>query len=468
MKKLNRKSVPNVLERPIRIVQFGEGNFLRGFVDWMVDILNEKTNFNGNIQIVQPLPNGMGTYINEQDGLYHVILEGVENGENTQKTRLISSVKGVINPYRSYQEFLALAENPDLEFIVSNTTEAGIVFDGNDHSEEILPNTFPGKLTVLLYHYFNYFGEYHPKELKVLPCELIEKNGDTLKDCVLKYIELWSLSRDFAQWVESAVIFCNTLVDRIVPGFPKENIKTIKEKLAFNDNLVVKAEPFHLWVIEGPETLKDHLRFKNAGLNVIFTDDLAPFRTRKVRILNGTHTAMVPIAYMNGFTEVREVVQNEGMREFLNQIIFKEIIPTLEMPKDELETYANEVLERFKNPFVQHKLLDISLNSISKFKVRVLPSILSYLERFHKVPEGLAMAFAYLIVFYKGSHASQKIPIMDDITVISFFKEAWGIKDTGLVVGKILSNETLWGVNLDKKVLLSDFIKEKVMAIAND
>ncbi|WP_422858436.1 tagaturonate reductase [Flagellimonas sp. S174] len=467
MKKLNRKTVPMVPERPIRIIQFGEGNFLRGFVDWMVDILNEKTHFNGNIQIVQPLQKGMGAWINEQEGLYHVLLEGIEKGIKTQTTRLITSIEGVLNPFENYQAFLELAENPDLEFIVSNTTEAGIVFDEKDDNPKTLPKTFPGKLTALLHQHFISFDRYPPKELKILPCELIEKNGDKLKECVLKYIELWNLSKDFVQWVERSVIFYNTLVDRIVPGFPKENIQAIQEKLDYEDNLVVKAEPFHLWVIEGPKKLEDLLRFKEAGLNVVFTNDLTPFRTRKVRILNGTHTAMVPIAYLNGFKEVREVVEDEKMAKFLDQIIFKEIIPTLDMPKEELETYAYEVLERFKNPFIKHKLLDISLNSISKFRVRVLPSILNYLESYKQVPEGLAVAFTYLMVFYKGEHASQSIPIKDDETVASFFKEAWSSKDVELTISRILSNEALWGINMEKEVLLTNFFKKKIMAITN-
>lgn len=455
-------------ERPIRIIQFGEGNFLRGFVDWMIDILNEKTNFNGNIQIIQPLQKGMGEWINEQDGLYHVLLEGLEKGSKIQTTRLITSASGVLNPFENYKAFLELGENPHLEFIISNTTEAGIIFDENDHSSTSLPKTFPGKLTALLYHHFISFNEHPPNELNILPCELIEKNGDKLKECVLRYIELWSLSKKFAQWLEHSVVFYNTLVDRIVPGFPKENIKTIQEKLGYEDNLVVKAEPFHLWVIEGPTELKDILPLNEAGLNAIFTNDLTPFRTRKVQILNGTHTAMVPIAYLKGFKEVRDVVEDKKMIEFLNQIIFKEIIPTLDMPKKELDTYAHEVLERFKNPFIKHKLLDISLNSISKFKVRVLPSVLTYIEKYHKVPQGLATAFSYLIVFYSGQYDSQIIPINDDQAVTAFFREALNTDDLELAVNTILSNESLWDQNLIEKTLLSIFLKEKVKDILSD
>lgn len=465
MKKLNRTTVPKVPKRPVKIIQFGEGNFLRAFVDWMVDVLNEQTDFNGNIQIVQPLERGMDKIINSQNGLYHVLLEGVEQGQKVQKTRLITSVEGVLNPYEDYQGFLKLGENPNLEFIFSNTTEAGIEFDENDKSSNKTPKSFPGKLTGLLYNRFRYFDGDPPKELTIIPCELIDRNGERLKECVLKYAEYWSLPLQFKEWIEKKVVFCNSLVDRIVPGFPSNQIDKIQEQIGYEDNLVVKAEPFHLWVIEGSEEIGQKLDFKKAGLSAIFTKDLKPYRTRKVRILNGAHTVMVPIAYLNGFTEVRETLENEELRAFLNRIIFEEIIPTLDLPREELDTYANEVLERFGNPFIKHRLLDISLNSISKFKVRVMPSIITYLERYKKVPEGLASALAYLIVFYRGEHAAQRIPIRDDETVVSFFKEAWDMHNTERTVDRILSNEALWGMNLSQKVVLSDFVKEKTKAL---
>ncbi|MEM8764677.1 MAG: tagaturonate reductase [Bacteroidota bacterium] len=454
MKKLNRETISSVPKRPVKIVQFGEGNFLRGFVDWMVDILNEQTDFNGNIQIVQPLPQGMETLINQQQGLYHVVLEGLEKGNKVQNSRLITAVEGVLNPYEAYKDFLSLAENPDLRFIVSNTTEAGIVFDAEDVNYASVPKTFPGKLTALLHHRYQFFRGTPPGKLYILPCELIDTNGTILLKCIRDYTELWSLGEDFKNWLQNEVYFYNTLVDRIVPGFPRDTITEVQNKLGYEDQLVVKAEPFHLWVIEGAPQIEQELDFKQANLNVVFTQDLSPYRTRKVRILNGAHTAMVPAGYLNGFKEVREVAENETMAAFLYQIIFQEIIPTLDMPKAELESYAHEVLDRFRNPFIKHRLLDISLNSISKFKVRVLPSILKYMETFKEVPEGLITALYYLILFYKGEFEGNEIPLKDDEKHISFFKTAWNQENEESFLDKILSNEELWGETLFHRKLL--------------
>ncbi|BFP42004.1 tagaturonate reductase [Flavobacteriaceae bacterium GF1] len=459
---LNRTTVVTVPERPVKILQFGEGNFLRGFVDWMIDILNEKTDFNGDVQMVQPIPKGMGEAINGQEGLYHVLLEGMDQGKNVQSTRLITSVKGVLNPYQDLEGFLRLSENPHLEFIVSNTTEAGIFFDRNDTAPSSLPNSFPGKLTLLLNHRFHYFKGNPPTPLTVLPCELIDRNGERLLDCILQYSEHWTLSEAFKKWISETVVFCNTLVDRIVPGFPKEFIHDIQNSIGYMDTLVVKAEPFHLWVIEGPAGVQERLPFDKAGLNVVFTDNLTPYRTRKVRILNGAHTIMVPVAYLNGFTEVREVMEDEKMGTFLKEIIFNEIIPTLDMPQTELEIYANTVLDRFRNPFIRHKLLDIALNSVSKFRVRVLPSILNYMELHKEVPKGLATAFAYLLVFHRNP---QNMAIKDDSTTISFFKTVWKMDNVELAVHKILSNKALWGMDLAQKEPLSDFIKQRVKSL---
>lgn len=461
MKELNRKTLGHLPTRPIKIVQFGEGNFLRAFVDWIIDLLNEKADFNGDVAVVQPLQQGMGALINQQDGLYHVLLEGLSKGKTIQKARLISCLSSVVNPYDDYYNYLKLAENPDLEIIFSNTTEAGITFEEESLVAGQCPKTFPAKLTLFLHHRFGYFEEHPPQNLVVLPCELIDKNGEKLKECILNYARLWQLSTSFTYWVNNDITFCNTLVDRIVPGFPKTNIDHIQQKLGYNDQLIVKAEPFHLWVIEGPKWIENRFGFKKAKLNVILTDNLEPYRTRKVRILNGAHTAMVPYGYLHGFEQVREVVENEKAGEFIRNIIFNEIIPTLDLPKTELETYANEVLERFKNPFINHLLLDISLNSVSKFRVRVLPSILVFIDRYGEVPKGLVNAFAYLLLFYKGERNGQTIALNDEATNIEFFKRAWSMESVEAMVTTILGNETFWGRDLAKISNLSKtLIKE--------
>ncbi|HRI79822.1 MAG TPA: tagaturonate reductase, partial [Cyclobacteriaceae bacterium] len=309
MKKLNRKGV-STISRPVKVLQFGEGNFLRAFVDWIIDNLNEKTGFNGNVCVIQPIQNGMGNKVNEQDGLYHVVLNGISNQKATREIRLITCVEGVTNPFLDFQAYLDLAVNPDLKFIVSNTTEAGIVFNPKDTNPDTLSESFPGKLTTLLYHRFKKLSATPESGLILLPCELVEKNGLLLRTAILQYIDHWHLPDAFKKWIIENNTFCNTLVDRIVPGFPKETINEIKEETGFDDNLVVMAEPFHLWVIEAPSHVQEVLPTAKAGLQVIFANDLTPYRTRKVRILNGAHTAMVPVAYLNGLRTVRESIED--------------------------------------------------------------------------------------------------------------------------------------------------------------
>ncbi len=462
MKKLKLNTVIDSSKKPIKVLQFGEGNFLRAFTDWMLDIINEKTDFNAGIQIIQPIKNGMGELINAQDGLYHVLLEGIENSKKIQTFRLITCVNGVTNPYEDYSAYLALGENPDLEFIISNTTEAGIEFNSEDKNFSIPPKTFPGKLTALLYHRFRHFNSSPPKGLTILPCELIENNGLKLKECVLQYIELWSLPESFKEWIEHDIWFCNTLVNRIVPGFPGSRIEKLHEVLGYKDHLIVNAEYFHLWVIEGPEILKEQLYINPSGLNIIVTNQLETYRTRKVRILNGAHTAMVAYGIMNGLQKVRDVIEDQTAGQFIKDIIFKEIIPSLETPNQAMEIYAKDVLERFQNPFIQHYLSDISLNSISKFKVRVLPSLLSFINKFDKIPEGLATAFAYLLLYYRGEYRNLKITLRDDEEVIAFFQKTWQLGDITLSLNTILSNKSLWGLNLNEVKYLSDYLLSKI------
>jgi len=447
MKPLNRQNI-DVPNRPIKVIQFGEGNFLRGFVDWMIDLMNEKTDFNGDVQVVQPLPQGLGKMLNGQDGLFHVLLQGIQAGEIIQENRMITCVRGVNNPFDDYQKYLELGENPALKFMISNTTEAGITFDPQDRSFERLPSTFPGKLTALLYHRFQTFSGDGSKGLIMIPCELIDKNGIQLKEAILKYANLWDLSKDFSDWVEKHNVFCNTLVDRIVPGFPKDNIKGVQKELGFEDNLVVMAEPFHLWVIEGSENLEEIFPAVEAGLQVKFVKDQSPYRTRKVRILNGAHTALVPVAYLHGLRTVRESVEDKTIGEFIKNTIYKEIIPTLDLPKEELEQFASDVLDRFRNPFIHHELISIALNSVSKFKVRVLPSLLEYHKKTGLWPQNLTKSLAALIKFYSGKTGQETIPLKDDAYVLEFFKKVWQEEDLSFIVSETLARTDFWGEDL--------------------
>ncbi|MGB5820373.1 MAG: tagaturonate reductase [Saonia sp.] len=450
MKQLNRANAHLQYERPIKILQFGEGNFLRGFVDWIIDLLNEKTDFSGDIQIVQPIEKGLASLINEQDGLYHVIVEGILNNRPIQDSRLITCVRGAIDPYENYTDYLALGENPHLKFIISNTTEAGITFDENDSDPKTLPRSFPGKLAALLYHRYTCFKGSANAGLTILPCELIEKNGEKLIACILQYCDYWKLPHTFKDWVLQHVISYNTLVDRIVPGFPKESILEIQKRIGFEDKLVVKTEPFHLWVIEGPDDIQEILPFEKAGLNVKFVDDLGPYRTQKVRILNGAHTAMVPIAFLKGLRTVKDSIENDEIGTLVHQIIAEEIIPTIDLPEHELRDFTASVMERFKNPFVTHELISISLNAISKFKVRVMPSLLENLKSTRTLPKGLIKAFSYLLVFYKGTYGNVEIPLNDDPEVIAYFSKAWNAKDLDSTIHTLLCNEAFWGQDLTK------------------
>jgi tagaturonate reductase len=372
----------------------------------------------------------------------------MQDGEIFSEERLITCVSHVTNPYNDFERFLKCAENSDLKFIVSNTTEAGIYFDETDQDPTKLAESFPGKLTQFLYRRFKFFKGDDEKGLIFLPCELIEKNGDSLRKSMISYCDLWKLPSDFKDWIMVRNIFCNTLVDRIVPGFPKETIYEIQQTLGYEDNLVVQAEPFHLWVIEGPKIVEQLLPTQQAGLQVKFTDDLTPYRTRKVRILNGAHTTLVAVAYLAGLRLVKEAVHDDSIGAYIRNCIFKEIIPTLELPEDELIQFANDVIERFQNPFIKHELISIALNSISKFKVRVLPSILEYKKRTGQVPEGLLYSLAALIRFYKGDWQGQSIPLNDSPEVLEFFREAWKETDLEVIVRNVLSNESFWGQDL--------------------
>jgi tagaturonate reductase len=450
---------------PINILQFGYGNFLRGFADWMIELANAKGVFKGKIQVVQIHSKEVDDRIERQDGLFHVIERGQSQGELVDRATLITCISGVSSIFEDYAEYLKLGENPDLEFVISNTTESGIRFDSENLPIDAISRTFPGKLTALLLHRFTHFEGDPTKGLIFLPCELIENNGGKLKECILSYAALWSLPAAFSDWIEFNNSFCNTLVDRIVPGFPKGSIDEIQEKTGFQDELAVMVEPYHLWVIEGPGKVKERFPMDQAGLNVKFVTDLSPYRTMKVRILNGAHTVLVPYAYLHGFRTVRESVEDPKMGGYLKKVIFDEIIPSLDFDETELKAFAEAVLERFSNPFIRHELKSIALNSISKFKVRVLPSLLSYWEKNQIWPENLTLGFAALIIFYRGVFKGEKLPLNDDSEVISFFETTWKKPDLEDILEEILSNKLLWEKDLSQYPGLIEVMESKVKSL---
>ncbi|MCL1991781.1 MAG: tagaturonate reductase [Spirochaetes bacterium] len=376
----------------MKVAQFGEGGFLRGFVDWMFNSLNY------DVTVIQPIEKGMLDVLAKQGYRYNLLLRGIENGKVVEQQTKISCIKDGINPYADWDKFLNFAKDGELKIVVSNTTESGIEYKPQSISDA--PHlTFPAKFALFLKARYDAGGG----GLVILPCELIDNNGDALRNCVVKYAKDWNFGDGFLAWLGDSS-FCNTLVDRIVTGFPKD----IDTK---GDDMFDTAEIYHLWVIEGRH--EDTLPLQKAGFNVIWTDDAAPYKKRKVRILNGAHTALVSYAMLRGFTTVGECMANDEIRAFIKACVFDEIIPTLDLSKEELESYANSVLERFANPYIHHLLASISLNSFDKFKVRVLPSILEFEKRFGKKPEKLMLAFDALYEFYQTDKVNDAQPVID-------------------------------------------------------
>jgi len=410
------------VKRTQRVIQFGEGGFLRGFCDWMLQIVNEQTEWSGSVVVVQPIEQGMCTMLEQQDCMYTHVIRGVEGVDAKQ----IDVISRCVNPYEDYDAYLALAENPDFRFVISNTTESGISYCEGDRPEDRPQKSFPAKVTALLKRRF----DLGLPGFVFLPCELIDKNGSTLKRLVLRYAREWNLGAEFEAFVERENVFCNTLVDRINTGFPKGE----ELNLGYEDKLLNTSEYFHLWVIEGPADKVLEIPFDRTGLNVIVTDDMTMYRTRKVRILNGAHTAMIPYALLRGVETVGECMADETMSSFVKSCVYDEIIPTLDLPEQELLSYADSVFERFANPYIRHFCASIALNCVSKFKVRVLPSLLEYIKRRGEMPEKLLFSFARLIEFYKTGTPN------DDKDVMDFMKNA--------TVEEILSNQALWGENL--------------------
>lgn len=447
-------------EAPERVLQFGEGNFLRAFVDYFIDMLNERTGFNSKVVLCQPIAPGLADMINEQEGLYTLFLRGFENGKKVNDKRVISCVSRCLNPYKEYDEVLTCAENPDLRYIACNTTEAGIAYDPSCQFTDVPADSYPGKLTQFLYKRFEKFGKEAGKGFVILSCELIDNNGKELEKCVLQYAKQWNLGEEFISWIKAENIFCSTLVDRIVTGYPRNEAASICEELGYQDNLINTGEVFGFWVIEGPESLKKELPFEEAGLPVIICDDHKPYKQRKVRILNGAHTSFVLGAYLAGQDIVRDCMDDEVICGFMNKTIYDEIIPTLTLPKEELLSFAASVTERFKNPFIDHALLAISLNSTSKWKARVMPSFKGYVEKTGELPKCITASFAFYIAFYHGMNltedglvasrpAGDEYTVKDDKPVLQFFYDHKD-DDAETLAHAVCSNTDFWDEDLSK------------------
>ena len=477
LKSLNARTAPKS-HAPEKIIQFGEGNFLRCFVDWIVWNMNQRTSFNASVVVVQPIERGMVDWLNGQDGLYHVNLQGRLKGESVNSLQRIDCISRALNPYTQNAAFMALAEQPEVRFVISNTTEAGITFDPSCRLADAPASSYPGKLTQLLYRRFRTFRGDPSKGLIIMPCELIFLNGHKLKECIYQYIDHWKseLGADFApfrSWFTEHCYVCATLVDRIVPGFPRKEIKQLQERAGYADNLVVQGEVFHLWVIERPENmsaeaLRAEFPAEKAGLQVLIAESEKPYHERKVTLLNGPHTVLSPVAFLSGIDIVRDACNHPVVGEYIHKVQFDELMQTLNLPMDELQQFAADVLERFNNPFVDHQVTSIMLNSFPKYETRDLPGVKVYLERKGRLPQGLVFGLAAIITYYKGGERSDGTPIQpnDDPAILQLLTDLWATGDLRQVAEGVLAAESIWHENLNQTVPgLTDLLTDDLIKI---
>ncbi|PWC17875.1 tagaturonate reductase [Brenneria corticis] len=470
MQTLNRHHFPG-RRHPDRVIQFGEGNFLRAFIDWQLDLLNEHTDLDAGIVVVRPRDADSPSALNRQDGLYTTLVRGLnEQGETVRESRLIRSVNREINTYRQFDEYLALAHDPNIRLIFSNTTEAGICYRADDRLTDTPPVSFPAKLTRLLYERFRHFDGAADKGWILLPCELIDDNGEALKALVLRYAEQWALPSAFAAWLNEHNTFCSTLVDRIVTGYPHGEADELQQELGYQDSLLDAAEYFYLLVIQGPPWLAEELRLNKLDLNIRLVEDLKPYKERKVAILNGAHTALAPVAWLAGLDTVGEAMNDARIGRFVEKTIAQEIVPALDSPRDELASFAQAVLSRFRNPFIQHQLLSISLNGMTKFRTRILPQLLAYRERRGELPPRLTFALAALLAFYRGEREGESYPLQDDARWLACYATLWtGVKQRTVsladLVNTVLGDTEHWQQDLTRVPGLAAQVTQQLQTI---
>ena len=473
MDRLNAAMAP-AEKRPVKVLQFGEGNFLRAFVDYFIDIANEKTDFNGSVVLVKPITFGSLDMFHEQDCRYTVMLRGLVDGEAVEQSRLITSVSDAVDAYAEYEKYADFAKCETLRFVVSNTTEAGIVLKEDDDFNACPPVSFPAKLCKFLYERAEHFNYAQDKGLVMLPVELIDDNGIMLKKCVMALAKIWNLGEKFEQWLDTACVFTSTLVDRIVTGYPRDEVQSIWEKLGYEDRTLVTAEPFGLWVIESDKDISAELPLPQCGLPIIYTDNQKPYKQRKVRILNGAHTSFVPAAFQCGHDIVLTAMNDDLILNFMQKTLYDEVIPTLSLAKDDLMAFAEAVTGRFKNPFIKHALLSICLNSVSKWRARCMPSLLGYVEKTGELPARLTFSLASLMSLYRGGvlvdgklqckRGEETYTLQDDAAVLEFFANTTDMCPCQQVK-EFLSNDTFFGPDLCKVPGLIESVTESLKAI---
>lgn len=468
--------VGSLADRPEKVMQFGEGNFLRAFVEWMFQKLEQAGKFSGKVVVVQPIENGMADELNAQDGLYTLLLRGLKDGKPIEQREIITNISRAINAYTDWAEVVKTFCSPDLEFFVSNTTEAGIVFDAEDSLAATPPNSYPAKLTALLYERYKNLQGAKDKGLVIIPCELIEDNGKNLRKIVLQLCAKWSLPKEFVAWVENCNTFVSTLVDRVVTGYPRDEITEICQSLGYEDKLVVTGELYHLWVIEGPKELAKKLPFVEAGLNIIWTEDQRRYRDRKVRILNGGHTTGIPVSYQYGLSTVKEMMDDPVTGDFVRKAIYEEILAGMTDDQQAIKELADEVVNRFCNPYIKHYLLSILLNSSSKYRARVLPSVIDFQAKHGVLPKRLTFALASLLNIYRigafqnkdficKTDDDREFTMQDDASTLEKFAALWQqykekTHSLGETVVALLGAEEVWGQNLNNIPQLSEKIEE--------
>ena len=466
MKELNKQTV-NKPELPTKILQFGEGNFLRAFVDWMIHKANEAGVMNHGIVAVQPIAQGLAPLLRKQDCLYHVYLEGIKDKQPVKEVTLVKSLVDVMNPYEEYAAYEQLFLSDELEMIISNTTEAGIRYEEGDDLTACPPRSYPAKMTALLHKRFQKFSGAADKGLFIICCELIEDNGSTLREYVLKHAEYNNIGADFINWVNTNCHFYDTLVDRIVPGFPHETIGEIQTELDFNDNLVVKGEYFHVWAIGGDPIIKEKLPLDKAGLNVLFMDDIKAFRAKKVRILNGSHTAMVPVAMQMGCATVMDAFNTPAVEKYINSMVAEEVLPMIDEDQEELKKFANKILERFYNPYIKHYLKDISLNSLSKWETRNFSTVYDNSKKTGKIAERTVFSLAALLVLYSGKSEVKFTP-NDTPEFVEFIQQTFNANNIEQWVSGILNKKKIWTVDLSSVKGLEEAIVRNVKNILDN
>lgn len=464
LKKVDKSLMPyseSVFDLPIKIIQFGEGNFIRAFFDYFIHKLNCNNLFNGRIAVLKPREGNLSK-LRKQDCLFTLITAGLDKGKNIYEKEIIASIGEAIDTYSDWQNVLKLAKDSNIKVVVSNTTERGIKFEGSDKFDDKPPSSFPAKLTRMIYE--RYAALENVDGLIIIPLELIENNGDILRDIILKYADMWGLDDKFKEWVKGKNLFVNTLVDRIVPGYPMKDAEQIFNEIGYRDNYLTFAENYHLFAIEETKAIKEILPFDKVGLNVIFDEDISTYRDLKLKILNGAHTAMVSIAILKNVNFVKDIFRDEKLNNCINKIIFKEIVPTIKYDKNLVLNFANQVIERFKNPYLEHKWTDIFTNSITKFQIRLFPTINKYYEMNGKAPHLISFSYAFLISLLRYSewennrlivsYDNRKIIVTDEVDNLIYLCTLWKeLQNNNITIddfiGKIINNKKICSINND-------------------